>query len=98
MTRRCPGLRWPSLAARQAAPWRRKISATSSLGRDMAGVSVPLRLVHAKQLERSLDLPDRIECHPGIPCGRGYLAVTEQVLDHADVHALLQQMRRKAMP
>ena len=28
------------LAARQAAPWRRKISATSSFGRDMAGASV----------------------------------------------------------
>ena len=29
-------LTWPALAARHAAPWPRKISATSSFGRDMA--------------------------------------------------------------
>src|ERR1700716_1366844 len=34
-----PRLTWPALALRHAAPWSRKISATSSAGRDMA----PLR-------------------------------------------------------
>ena len=29
-------LTWPALARRHAAPWSRKISATSSAGRDMA--------------------------------------------------------------
>jgi hypothetical protein len=29
-------LTWPALAERHAAPWSRKISATSSAGRDMA--------------------------------------------------------------
>ena len=29
-------LMWPALAERHTAPWPRKISATSSLGRDMA--------------------------------------------------------------
>src|SRR5690242_15229256 len=33
MTRRCARLRCPSFAARQAGPWRRKTSATSSRGR-----------------------------------------------------------------
>ncbi len=32
MTLSWPRLRWPALAARQAAPWSRKISATSRLG------------------------------------------------------------------
>src|SRR5712691_11160024 len=31
-----PRLTWPALALRHAAPWSRKISATSSVGRDMA--------------------------------------------------------------
>jgi hypothetical protein len=31
-----PRLTWPALAARHAAPWSRKISATSSLERDTA--------------------------------------------------------------
>ena len=31
-----PRLTWPALAERHAAPWSRKISATSSLGRDTA--------------------------------------------------------------
>ena len=32
----CPRLRCPALALRQAAPWLRKMSATSSAGRGMA--------------------------------------------------------------
>ena len=31
-----PRLTWPALALRQAGPWSRKMSATSSAGRDMA--------------------------------------------------------------
>src|ERR1700694_5112998 len=33
MTRRWARLIWPALAVRHASPWRRKMSATSSLGR-----------------------------------------------------------------
>src|ERR1700730_10853859 len=33
MTRRLARLPWPALAVRHASPWRRNISATSSLGR-----------------------------------------------------------------
>ena len=32
----CPRLKCPALALRQAAPWLRKMSATSSAGRGMA--------------------------------------------------------------
>src|ERR1700737_4146542 len=32
----CSRLTWPALAERHAAPWSRKISATSSFGRDIA--------------------------------------------------------------
>ena len=35
-------LTWPALAARQAAPWARKISATSSRDRGKAGYETPL--------------------------------------------------------
>ena len=34
MTLSWPRLTWPALALRQAAPWSRKISATSRAGRD----------------------------------------------------------------
>ena len=33
-----PRLTWPRLASRQAAPWSRKISATSRAGRDTSAV------------------------------------------------------------
>src|SRR5215831_14703733 len=36
MTLSWPRLTWPALAARHAAPWPRKISATSSAGRGIA--------------------------------------------------------------
>ncbi len=36
-----PRLIWPALAARQAEPWTRKISATSSFGRDNAVYEAP---------------------------------------------------------
>src|ERR1019366_7448576 len=37
MTRRWARLRWASFAARQPAPWRRKTSATSRIGRGIVG-------------------------------------------------------------
>ena len=98
MTRRWARLRCPALAARQAAPWRRKMSATSSCGRDMAGGSGRRCLLHVQQLERALDLPDRVERDPGVARRRGDLAMAEQVLDHADVDALLEQMGGEAVP
>jgi hypothetical protein len=63
MTRRChPRPRCASLAAPPSSAGRRKMqSASSNLGRGMAGASVRLCLLHAQVLERALDLPDGIE-------------------------------------
>src|SRR5215470_12668007 len=38
ITRRWARFRWRALAVRQVSPWRRKISASSSLGRDISGL------------------------------------------------------------
>src|SRR4051794_33571099 len=40
-----PRLTWPALALRHAAPWSRKMSATSSAGRDMPAGCLRRRLV-----------------------------------------------------
>ena len=86
------------MAPRQAAPWRRKMSATSSTGRDMADASGRRCFAHVQQLERGLDLADHVERDPGIArCGLD-VTMAKQVLDHADVDALLQEMGGKAMP
>jgi len=39
MTFNCPRFTWPALVRRQAGPWARKISATSSGGRGRADAS-----------------------------------------------------------
>ena len=63
-----------------------------------AGRSVRLCLSITNEFERALDLSDGIDRHPGVARGRVDLAMAEQVLDHAHVHALLQQVRREAVP
>src|SRR5580692_4148465 len=85
-------LTWPALARRHAAPWSRKISATSSAGRDMAaggyagcGALLPL------------DAGDHAGGDAGI-VGRGVeFGVTQERLDDADIGAAFEQMRCKAM-
>src|SRR6516164_9411568 len=81
MTRRWARLRCALLAARQAAPWRRKTSATSSFGRDIAGCRRGRYQVQV--FERALDLPDQVDGNAGI--ARGRLDVPMQVLDDANV-------------
>src|SRR4051812_33923473 len=46
----------------------------------------------SQMLERALDLSDRVEGHPRIPRGRGDMAMTEQILDYANVDTAFQQM------
>ena len=91
-----PRLTWPALARRHAAPWSRKISATSSAGRgsraDQAGGS------RAELVERALDLADRPGGDLGVERGGVELLVTEQDLDDADVDLLLEQMGGEAVP
>src|ERR1700686_3542119 len=97
MTRSCPALTCPELALRHASPWRRKISATSSFGRDTACRSGRRRVFHVQAFERALDLSDYIQRNPRIARRCRDLAMAEQILDHPDVDALLQQMGREAM-
>src|ERR1022692_3212347 len=65
-----PRLTWPARARRHAAPWSRKISATSSAGRDTA----PLR--------RRLVLPVRLGL-PGLLGLSGLLARLRQAVERA---------------
>ena len=49
-------------------------------------------------IERALRLADRGVGNQRITCGRRQMSVAEQHLDDADVRAILQKMRRKAVP
>ena len=76
----CPRLRCPALALRQAAPWLRKISATSSAGRDMArrlSLGLVLLLDQAKPVERAHHLADRAGGHARVERRRVELGVAE---------------------
>ena len=95
-----PRLTWPALARRHAGPWPRKMSATSSDGRDtaalQAGGSALLELAR-NMIERAHDLPDGLGGDAGIERGGVELGVPQQDLDHPDIGVLLQKMRRKAV-
>src|SRR5665213_489785 len=75
MTRSWPALTWPAFRARQASPWRRKTSATSSPGRDIG--SGRRRCSEVQELERALDLADDIERDPRIARSGRDLAVAK---------------------
>src|SRR5512147_1139041 len=66
----CPRLRCPALALRQAGPWLRKTSATSSAGRMTRGGSslglVLLLLDQAEAVQRAHHLADRAGGHPRV--------------------------------
>src|SRR3954466_2045139 len=80
-----PRLRWPAWAARQAAPWRWKMSATSSDGRLTAAVSsVRPRLVLRSKpdpVEGAHDSADGAGGDAGIERGGLELGMAEQDLD-----------------
>src|SRR5260221_1587612 len=81
ITFNCSRLTWPALALRHAAPWRWKISATSSRGRDtrraLAGRPDLLEL-ERDVLQRAHDLADRLGGNPGIERRGVELGVPEQ--------------------
>jgi len=97
MTRRWARLRWAWFAARQPAPWRRKTSATSRIGRGIAGVSGWRCRFHIQKFERTLDLPDGVDCHTCVAGGGRNVTMAEQILDHVNVDALFQEMGREAV-
>src|SRR6516165_9142318 len=67
MTLSWPRLTWPAWDARQAGPRRRKMSATSTAGRDNGGASAG----HLQQqVERARHLADRADGDAGIERGR----------------------------
>src|SRR3954467_15158099 len=95
-------LTWPALAVRQAAPWSRKMSATSRAGRTMSACALCRRLVRlhpqrGEPIERAHDRADGVGGDPRIERRGVELGVPEQHLDHADIDVLLQQMGREAV-
>src|SRR5215212_9513162 len=102
MTLSWPRLTWPELAMRQAAPWSRKMSATSRAGRAMSAGALDGRLVwlhrqRREPIERAHDHADGVGGDPRIERRGLELGVPEQDLDHADVDVLLQQVGREAV-
>jgi Transposase zinc-binding domain len=85
----CRNRHCPKCPARQAAPKRRKISATSNSERDMQS-SVELRHLHYQRFERTLNLSDGVDRHPRVARGGIDVAMAKQDLDHPHVHTLLE--------
>src|SRR5919109_2704452 len=98
MTLSWPRLTWPAWALRHAAPWRRKISATSSPGRDKSRALRGRLHRRGEMLERAGDFAERLEGDARVERGGVELLVPEQHLDDADVDLLLERMRREAVP
>src|SRR5216683_5118827 len=104
-----PRLTWPALAWRHAAPWSRKIAATSSNGR-----AWPLcgRLVFAappfgflglltrlrQPVKRALDAGDQAGCDARVARRRVQFVVTQQCLDDSDISVVFEQVGREAVP
>src|SRR5450432_3611023 len=94
-----PRLTWPALARRHAGPWPRKISATSSDGRDTRRASGwRLGLRQDDAVERAHDLLDRLGGDARVERRGVELGMTEQHLDHPDIDVLLEQMGGEAVP
>src|SRR5882724_2939333 len=94
-----PRLRWPAWARRQAGPWARKISAISTAGRaKSAAASGGWQRTLAQMLQWAFDRPQRGAGDVAVVGGGIQLLVAQQHLDHPDVHLLLQEVGRKAMP
>src|SRR5580692_8462536 len=96
----------PTLARRHAAPWSRKISATSRVGRDMAPSSRRLLLAALlgllarlrQQVERALDAGDHAGRDARVARRRVQFVVTKQRLDDSDIGTAIEQMSCKAVP
>src|SRR6516162_1804892 len=95
MTLSWPRLTWPACDARQAGPRWRKMSATSTAGRDNGRASAG----HLPQkVERAGHLAERADGDAGVERRRVELLVSEQHLDDPDIGLLFQKMGGKAVP
>src|SRR6202040_2533599 len=99
-------LTWLALAERHAAPWPRKISATSSAGGDIGrrrlrrlrGLPAPRLLARLRQqVERAVDAGDHTGGDAGIAGRSVEVGVTQERLDDANIGAAFEQMRCKAV-
>src|ERR1700745_2007129 len=93
ITLSCSRLTWPALASRHAGPCSRKMSASSSAGRDTRAASSwrSGRLEGFDQMsERAYPLSEGIGRNPRVERRRVELGMTKQHLDHADIDILLQ--------
>src|SRR5665648_92113 len=95
-----PRLTRPRLAWRQAAPWSRKISATSRNGRPIVAGRSARRLVpgQLQSIERAHHGAQHVGRDVGVARCRVQLGMSEQNLDNAHVGIALQQMRGEGMP
>src|SRR5262252_4726963 len=75
MTLSWPRLTWPAWDARQAGPRWRKMSATSTAGRDNGGASAGHL---AQEVERARHLTDRADGDAGVKRRRVELLVAER--------------------
>src|SRR6266487_3427029 len=96
-----PRLTLPALALRHAGPWPRKISATSSAGRDMR-CALAWRLVlrgaqRRQAIQRAHDFANGVGGNTGIERGGLELGVPKQDLDHPNINVLLKQVGCEAM-
>src|SRR5260370_24666777 len=95
MTFKWPRLTWPAWEARQTGPRWRKMSATSTAGRDTGGASAR----HLQQnIERARHLAARADGDAGGKRRRIELLVSEQHLDDPDIGLLVQETGGKAVP
>src|SRR5216683_4236377 len=83
MTLSWPRLTWPAWDARQAGPRWRKMSATSTAGRDNGRASAGRRHFAQQEVERAGHLADRLDGDAGVQRRRVELFVSEQNLDDA---------------
>src|ERR1700737_3900690 len=97
-----PRLTWPALARRHAGPMPRKMSATSSDGRNTRSPASGGRFgalldLARNAIERAHDLPDGPGGDTRIERRGVELGMAQQDLDHPNVGVLSQQMRRKGV-
>src|SRR6266481_3081536 len=97
----------PALTKRHAAPWSRKISATSSAGRDMTaggyasgrsslrflGLLARLR----QQIERAFDVGDHAGGDARVARRGVQFIVPQERLDDSDIGAAFEQVGREAV-
>ena len=53
--------------------------------------------LNAQEFERTLDLPNGIDCHTSIARGGSDVPMAQQILDHVNIDAVFQEMSGEAV-